>query len=119
MTIVGKRRSKDAVAAVEKVAAKAASKNPTVVAVKTADSLIPRIVGLGIAGTGVAHFIAPAIFEPITKPAFPENTREWTYANGATETVIGLAIANRPTRLLGIAGLVGYVGFLGSRIASV
>lgn len=117
MTIVGKRRGKK-VAAVEKVVAGVASKNPTVIAVKTADSVLPRIIGLGIAGTGVAHFVVPTVFESITKPAFPENTREWIYANGATETVIGLAIANRPTRLVGLVGLVGYVGFLGSRIAS-
>lgn len=117
MTTLGKRRGKK-VAAVEKAVGTVVSKSPTVIAVKTADSLLPRIIGLGIAGTGVAHFIAPGIFEPITKPAFPENTREWTYANGATETLIGLAIANRPTRLLGVAGLVGYVGFLGSRIAT-
>lgn len=117
MTTLGKHQGKK-VAAVEKAVETVVSKTPTVIAVKTADSLLPRIIGLGIAGTGVAHFIAPGVFEPITKPAFPENTREWTYANGATETLIGLAIANRATRLLGAAGLVGYVGFLGSRIAT-
>lgn len=117
MTIVGKRRG-NKTAAVENVVESVVAKSPTAIAVKTADSLLPRIFGLGFAGTGAAHLIAPAVFEPITKPAFPENTRQWVYANGATETVIGLAIANRPTRLLGIAGLVGYVGFLGSRIAT-
>jgi uncharacterized membrane protein len=79
------------------------------------DAILPRVLGLGLAATGVAHFISPKLFEPITKPAFPENTARWTYSNGASETLIGLAIANKPTRAVGYVGLVGYVGFLASR----
>lgn len=80
------------------------------------DAVLPRVAGLGLAATGVAHFITPKTFEPITKPAFPEDTTKWTYTNGATETLVGLAIANKRTRKLGYLGLIGYIGFLASRV---
>ena len=80
------------------------------------NAILPRVLGLGLAATGVAHFISPRLFEPITKPAFPENTTRWTYSNGACETLIGLAIANKLTRTVGYVGLIGYVGFLASRV---
>jgi uncharacterized membrane protein len=75
-----------------------------------------RLFGLLLAGSGVAHFAAPALFEPVTKVAFPEDTEQWTYRNGATEVAIGLALAGKRTRKLGTVGLLGYVGFLGSRV---
>lgn len=114
MTLVGDRRSKKSAAAA--LVAGRAPKNPVVIRAKSRDALLPRAVGLGIAGTGLAHFTSPALFVPITKGPFPKNTRQWIYANGVTETVIGLAIANRHVRGLGVVGLVGYVGFLASRV---
>jgi uncharacterized membrane protein len=75
------------------------------------------IIGLGLAATGVAHFIAPNLFEPITKPVFPNDTSTWIMRNGATETALGAAIALPATRKLGLAGLGAYGAWLGSRAA--
>lgn len=75
------------------------------------------ISGLGLAATGVAHFVAPQLFEPITAPVFPDDTSEWIKRNGASETVIGFAIAAPATRKLGFLGLAIYGAFLGSRAA--
>ena len=73
------------------------------------------LIGLGTAAVGVAHFVKPEAFAPITAPVFPEDTTTWTYRNGACETAIGLALVSPRTRRLGLAGLAGYVGFLGYR----
>lgn len=77
-----------------------------------------KLFGLVLAATGVAHFVAPQAFEGITKAAFPDDTAAWIQRNGATETVVGLALATTPTRKLGLLGLLAYLGFLGSRVAA-
>jgi hypothetical protein len=71
-------------------------------------SEVARLVGLGIAGAGVAHFAKPEIFEPIAVTAFPTNTREHIYAAGAFDIVLGLGLVAPSTRKLAVAGLVGY-----------
>lgn len=71
------------------------------------------LLGAGIALTGMAHFIAPKIFVPITEGAFPDDTDKWIKVNGASETAIGLAIAAPATRKLGFAGLGVYTAWLG------
>ncbi|WP_405484967.1 hypothetical protein [Nocardia sp. NBC_00511] len=92
-------------------------KHPVVITARTPDSKLARIFGLGLAGSGAAHFTAPQAFDPLTKQAFPRSTRNWTYSNGFTELLLGLAIFFRRTRALGVIGLLAYVGFLGSRLA--
>ncbi|WP_024803148.1 hypothetical protein [Nocardia sp. BMG51109] len=92
-------------------------KNPVVIDARTPDSVPARLFGLGLAGTGAAHFTAPQLFDTITGVAFPRHTRQWTYRNGGTELLLGLAITFRRTRVLGAVGLLAYVGFLGSRFA--
>jgi len=77
-----------------------------------------QVLGLTIAATGLAHFAAPAAFEPVTRMAFADDIRRWTYRNGGTELAIGLAIAARPTRKAGAAGLVVYAGWLARRVLS-
>jgi uncharacterized membrane protein len=67
---------------------------------------------MALAGMGLAHFARPQLFEPITKPAFPSGTRRHVYTNGGIETAIGLALAGRRTRRLGLAGLLGYGVYL-------
>lgn len=78
-------------------------------------SKLTSIAGLGLAATGVAHFVAPQLFMGITKPVFPENTSTWVKRNGASELAIGLAIAVPVTRKLGLAGLTAYGAHLGRR----
>ncbi|MBJ8339105.1 hypothetical protein JGU71_09425 [Antrihabitans sp. YC3-6] len=95
-----------------------ASKTPVVLKVRTPDSLPARVIGLGLAGTGAAHFTAPRAFDTLTATAFPEKTRQWTYRNGFTELLLGLAITFRRTRPVGAIGSVAYVAFLANRVSS-
>ena len=74
---------------------------------------LPTVAGVALAATGAAHFVAPDAFRPITEPVFPDDTRTWTYRNGASELAIGTAIAIPATRKIGLVGLAVYVGFLG------
>jgi uncharacterized membrane protein len=73
--------------------------------------------GLALAGTGVAHFARPQLFEEITKAAFTGDIRKHTLTNGGIETALGLGLAVKQTRKLAIAGLVGYGIYLGVNIA--
>jgi uncharacterized membrane protein len=74
---------------------------------------VARFSGLALAGTGLAHFTSPALFEAITKLSVPRNTRQHVYTNGSIETVLGLTFASRQTRSLGAVGLIGYLAYLG------
>ncbi|MGE2716844.1 hypothetical protein ACQI4L_22540 [Mycolicibacterium litorale] len=76
------------------------------------DKRAAKLTGLALAGMGLAHFARPQVFEPITVAAFPQDTRRHVYTNGSFETAIGLALAGRRTRKLGVAGLVGYLVYL-------
>jgi len=74
---------------------------------------VARFSGLAIAGLGLAHFTSPRMWEPITKTAFPRNTRQHVYTNGGIETVSGLSLSSRQTRSLATVGLIGYLAYLG------
>ncbi|WP_019631498.1 hypothetical protein [Actinomadura atramentaria] len=76
-----------------------------------------RTAGLVLAATGAAHFAAPKAFVPITKVAFPENTRAWIQRNGATELALGVALAVDRTRRAGLVGAAAYTAWLGARAA--
>lgn len=75
------------------------------------------IAGLALAGTGLAHFARPALFESITAPAFPRNTRQNIYINGGIETALGLGLAAPKTRKLAVLGTVGYLVYLAGNVA--
>jgi len=68
--------------------------------------------GLALAGTGVAHFVRPELFEGITKAAFPTDTARFLKINGGLETALGLGVAIPKTRKLAVIGLVGYGVYL-------
>jgi uncharacterized membrane protein len=74
---------------------------------------VARYSGLALAGAGLAHFTSPRLFEPITKSAFPRNTRQHLYTNGSIETVLGLGLSSKQTRSLATVGLIGYLAYLG------
>jgi len=76
-----------------------------------------RATGIALAATGGAHFVAPEIFEDLTKVAFPEDTDAWIRRNGATELVLGLGLLSGRTRRLATVGLLAYVGHLAVRAA--
>ena len=47
---------------------------------------------------GLAHFLAPRVFEPFNRLGFPQHARAFTYINGGIETTLGLLTAIPPTR---------------------
>ncbi len=76
------------------------------------NSRAATVAGVALAGAGLAHFAVPQLFEGLTKPAFPTNTRRHVYIDGGIETVVGLGLAAQRTRKLAIAGLIGYLLYL-------
>jgi uncharacterized membrane protein len=76
-----------------------------------------QIAGLALAGTGLAHFARPQLFESITVAAFPRNTRQNIYLNGGIETALGLGLASPKTRKLAAVGAIGYVAYLAGNVA--
>jgi len=81
------------------------------------NSRAAQIVGLALAGTGLAHFARPELFESITEAAFPRNTRQNIYINGGIETALGLALVSSKTRRLAAVGAIGYVAYLAGNVA--
>jgi len=79
-------------------------------------SRVAGLVGLGITGVGLAHFVKPEAFEEITAMALPQNTQQHLYTDGAAETVLGLALAWPKTRKLAVIGLLGYGGYLAANV---
>ena len=53
---------------------------------------------------GVAHFLAPQVFDPIVPEQLPGTQRAWTYGSGVAELAVAAAVAAPGTRRLG-AGL--------------
>lgn len=70
------------------------------------------VIGAALAATGLAHFAKPELFEAITAPAFPTNTRRHIYTNGTIETVLGAGLVAPQTRKFALAGVAGYLGYL-------
>ena len=70
------------------------------------------LAGLALAGTGVAHFVRPELFEGITKSAFPRDTARHIKTNGGLETAIGVGLLVPKTRRLAVLGSLGYVAYL-------
>jgi uncharacterized membrane protein len=79
---------------------------------KEKSSRLPVLAGLVLAGTGVAHFVRPQVFEGITKTAFPRDTDRHLKTNGGIETAIGVGLLVPKTRRLATLGTLGYVGYL-------
>lgn len=81
------------------------------------NSRAATLAGLAVAGTGLAHFAKPELFESITEQAFGDNSRQHIYINGSIETALGLGLAARKTRKLAILGTVGYLVYLAGNVA--
>jgi len=75
-------------------------------------SRLPALAGLAVAGAGVAHFVAPQLFEGITKSAFPKDTDRHIKTNGGIETAIGVGLLVPKARKLAVFGTFGYVAYL-------
>ncbi len=64
----------------------------TVPTKRSGGSRIVKLVGMAVAGTGVAHFVRPELFDGVTGQAFPHDTRTHVYIDGGIETAIGLGL---------------------------
>lgn len=71
------------------------------------------LAGLSLVGAGLTHFVAPQVFEPVTKPAFPRDTARHIKTNGTIETALGVALLVPKTRKLAAIGGLGYIAYLG------
>ncbi|WP_231968744.1 MULTISPECIES: hypothetical protein [unclassified Mycobacterium] len=61
---------------------------------------------------GLAHFLAPSVFEPFNRLAFPRHARAFTYINGGIETTLGILAALPRTRLHAYTLGVCYLAYL-------
>jgi uncharacterized membrane protein len=75
------------------------------------------VAGLSLVAAGLGHFVAPQVFEPFTKPAFPRDTARHIKTNGGIETALGVALLVPRTRKLAAIGGLGYVAYLGANAA--
>lgn len=80
------------------------------------NSRAAKTAGLALAATGVSHFVAPQIYEGMTKAAFPTNTRTHVLIDGGIETALGLGIAAPKTRKLALVGVLAYLLYLGGNV---
>ena len=80
------------------------------------NSRAAKFGGLAVAGIGLAHFTSPALFEGVTKQAFPRNSRQHLYINGGIETTLGLGFSARQTRSLAVVGTIGYLAYLAGNV---
>jgi uncharacterized membrane protein len=80
------------------------------------NSRVATVAGLALAATGVSHFVVPQVFDSYTAPAFPTNTRQHVYIDGAIETAVGLGLASPKTRKVALVGLAGYLAYLGANV---
>jgi len=81
------------------------------------NSRAATVAGLALAGTGLSHFVVPQVYEGVTKSAFPTNTRQHVYIDGAIETAVGLGIASPKTRKFALVGLVLYLLYMAGSVA--
>ena len=77
---------------------------------------LPRYAGWTPAGLGLAHFVKPTLFDPLTGQAFPRRTRRHTYIDGGVETALGLGLAARPSRRFAVAAAIAYLSYLGGNV---
>ena len=66
---------------------------------------VSRFVGPALAGllvaTGVTHFAAPQLYDPLIPKWLPGSARAWVLGSGAVELACAAALANRRTRRIG------------------
>jgi uncharacterized membrane protein len=64
-----------------------------------------------LAGAGVTHFLRPRPYDTIIPAGLPGRPRTWTYASGAVELAVAVAVAVPRTRRLGALTAAGlFVG---------
>jgi uncharacterized membrane protein len=63
--------------------------------------LSPYLLAATLAGVGVTHFRSPAFYDQMVPPELPGPPRAWTYASGAAELALAVAVVNPRTRRRG------------------
>jgi uncharacterized membrane protein len=72
-----------------------------------------HLMGAGLVGMGVLHFVAPKPFDTIIPEELPGSARFYTYASGVGELATGaLLLAPRTRRLGALAAVALYIGVL-------
>jgi uncharacterized membrane protein len=70
-----------------------------------------HLMGAGLLGMGVLHFVAPKPFDDIIPEELPGSARFYTYASGVAERGVGgLLLAPRTRRLGALAAVALFVG---------
>lgn len=78
----------------------------------------PARAAVGI-GVGLAHFLAPRVFDPFNRLGFPRHARAFTYINGGIETTLGILAAIPRTRRHAYVLGLGYIAYLTTCIVAV
>jgi uncharacterized membrane protein len=76
-----------------------------------------KLVTAILGSAGVAHFVAPKLFDSIVPPWMPGNPRITTYVSGAAELLSAALVAHPRTRRLG--GVVALATFVGVYPANI
>ncbi|WP_176560954.1 DoxX family protein [Mycobacterium neglectum] len=70
-----------------------------------------HLMGAGLLGMGVLHFVAPKPFDTIIPEELPGSARFYTYASGVAEMGVGgLLLAPKTRRLGALAAIALFVG---------
>ncbi|EHI13396.1 hypothetical protein [Mycolicibacterium thermoresistibile] len=76
-----------------------------------------HLLGLVVSLIGVAHFVAPRLFDPVNRLGFPTRARTFTYVNGGLETLLGVLIAVPGTQRLSRYVSACYTAYLTAAVA--
>ncbi|ORB67107.1 hypothetical protein [Mycolicibacterium tusciae] len=70
-----------------------------------------HLMGAGLLGMGVLHFVAPKPFDTIIPEELPGSARFYTYASGVGELAVGgLLLAPKTRRLGALAAIALFIG---------
>jgi len=79
-----------------------------------------HLMGAGLLGMGVLHFVAPKPFDTIIPEELPGSARVYTYASGVAELGVGALLLAPKTRRVGaLAAVALFIGVLPGNVNMV